>query len=241
MQRFSSLSSTNDHAAQLLLSQPLSEGTVILADHQTAGRGQMGNTWEVSAGKNLTLSVVLHPKFLAVRQQFDLNKAVALAVRDAVASFIDKDVKIKWPNDILIEERKTCGILIQNTLSGAYLQSSIIGIGLNVNQKQFAPQLTRAVSMSLAADTDFDLEEVMWALLQALEARYLQLRRGEQETLHRAYLSQLFRFGVQHTYGLADGNAFLGKIVGIDQTGKLMVETQTGITLFGIKEIQYVY
>ena len=241
LHRFASLPSTNDHAAQLLLSQSVSEGTVILAEHQTAGRGQMGNTWKVAEGKNLTLSVVLHPRFLVARQQFDLNQAVALAVRDAVAGFIHREVTIKWPNDILIEERKICGILIQNTLSGTYLQSTIIGIGLNVNQRAFSPELSRAGSMALAADKTFDLEEITWALLQALEVRYLQLRQGMQKELRQAYLSHLFRFGTQHTYTDADGEAFSGKIIGIDQTGKLMLETQTGIRLFGIKEIQYVY
>ncbi|MEZ4993936.1 MAG: biotin--[acetyl-CoA-carboxylase] ligase [Saprospiraceae bacterium] len=241
LHRFSSLSSTNDHAAQLLLSQPVSEGTVILTGHQTAGRGQMGNTWEAEAGKNLTLSVVLHPRFLPARHQFDLNQAVALAVRDTIAHLTGMDVKIKWPNDLLLEERKICGILIQNTLSGAYLQASIIGIGMNVNQQSFPPGLTRAGSMLLATKVDYDLEHVLWELLHRLEGRYLRLKQNGVEEIRQEYLSHLFRMNERHPYAYADGQRFYGRICDIDRSGKLMLETDKGIELFGLKEIQYLY
>lgn len=241
LHRFTSLASTNDYAAQILLSQSVNEGTVILAEHQTAGRGQMGNSWEVAAGQNLTLSVILHPRFLPARHQFDLNQAVALAVRDTIAGHTGKKVMIKWPNDLLLEERKTCGILIQNTLSGADLQLSIIGIGINVNQQEFAPELTRATSMALATDLTYDLEVIMWDLFRHLESRYLQLKRGDIPQIRHDYLAYLFRRGATHPFAYADGKKFFGKISGIDTAGRLMVESEKGIETFGIKEIEYIY
>lgn len=201
----------------------------------------MGNTWEVAAGQNLTLSVILHPRFLPARHQFDLNQAVALAVRDTIAGHTGKEVTIKWPNDLLLEERKTCGILIQNTLSGADLQLSIIGIGINVNQQEFAPDLTRATSMALATDLKYDLEVIMWDLFRNLEGRYLQLKRGDTRQIKEDYLEHLFRRGVVHPYAYADGERFFGKITDVDASGRLMVESEKGVETFGIKEIEYIY
>ncbi|MCB0573965.1 MAG: biotin--[acetyl-CoA-carboxylase] ligase, partial [Saprospiraceae bacterium] len=166
--RFDQLPSTNDHAAELIAKSTPPEGTVIRAASQTAGRGQFGSRWESAAGKNLTLSVILYPDWLEAGAQFHLSMATALALHDTVYSIVQNlpdesllkagepstvyrlpstvhrppsTVKIKWPNDLYLGDRKAAGILIQNSLSGAHLQSSILGIGLNVNQPEFDPSL----------------------------------------------------------------------------------------------------
>lgn len=241
LRRFSTLPSTNEYLAKCLLSERPAEGTVIVADHQTAGRGQMGNTWDTEPGLNLTLSVILYPGFLLARDQFDLNQTIALAVRDAVASFTQKPVRIKWPNDILIGKRKICGILIQNSLSGPNIQSSIIGMGINVNQKQFPASLSRASSLYLETGRQVDLNELMATLFSFLESRYLQLKQGRAREIHSAYLEHLFRRGERQLYAYPDGHQFYGTILGIDPYGKLKVETGGQEKLFDIKEITYVY
>jgi BirA family biotin operon repressor/biotin-[acetyl-CoA-carboxylase] ligase len=237
LHRFSALPSTNDYAAKILISEQLAEGTVIMANHQTAGRGQMGNSWETEAGQNLTLSVIFHPRFLLARKQFGFNQTISLAVRDTIAEFSEKLVKVKWPNDILIGKRKTCGILIQNTLAGVNIQSSIVGIGINVNQRRFATELTKASSLALELGRPVDLEDLMESLFHHLEARYLQLKQGGLEGIQTSYLTHLFQIGEQREYAYADGQTFLGTIIGVDPSGKLRVETQKGIELFAIKEI----
>ena len=116
--------STNLYAQSLVAKSKPSEGTVISTYNQRAGRGQIGRKWESEPGKNIAFSVILYPGFLAIRQQFLLNQMVSLAVLDLVAKYTEKAVKVKWPNDIYIEDGKVCGILIQNTLAGRRIQSS---------------------------------------------------------------------------------------------------------------------
>ena len=132
MQYFEVLSSTNTYATELLAKTTPSEGTVISAGFQEAGRGQIGSSWTASAGKNLLLSVIPYPRWLAARQQFTLSQAVALAVADTISSATGKMAEVKWPNDVYLEGKKLAGILIQNSLSGTYLQNAVVGIGLNV-------------------------------------------------------------------------------------------------------------
>lgn len=241
LHRFSALPSTNEYLANRLLSERPAEGLAVVAEHQTAGRGQMGNTWDTEPGQNLTLSVLFYPTFLPAKDQFDLSRAVALAVRDAVANFTDKTVLIKWPNDILLEKRKICGILIQNSLSGRNIQSSIVGVGINVNQQVFPKELERAGSLYLETGRVIDPDELMAVLFTHLEARYLQLRQGRVPDIHDDYLAHLYQKGERREYAYPDGRRFFGTISGLNESGKLMVETDEGVLLFGIKEIAYVY
>jgi BirA family biotin operon repressor/biotin-[acetyl-CoA-carboxylase] ligase len=201
----------------------------------------MGNTWDTEPGQNLTLSVLFYPGFLLARDQFKLNQAVALAVRDAIASVTEKPVKIKWPNDIIIGERKICGILIQNSLSGPNIQSSIVGIGINVNQAAFVPSLAKASSLLLETGRHIDLDKLMFSLFSFLESWYLRLRQGRTEGIQSTYLEHLFRKGAYCPYSYPDGRSFYGTILGVDPTGKLMIETEGRVELFAIKDVVYVY
>ncbi len=238
---FERLPSTNDYAVDLLAKTKPSEGTVISAAYQTAGRGQFGSTWEVEAGRNLTLSVILYPKFLAAVEQFRLSQAVALAVADTVQGLLPgRPVAIKWPNDIYIGSRKTAGILIQNGLSGARLAWSVIGIGLNVNQTNFPAALRTATSLAGEAGSPFDLETVKAVLLPRLEQRYLQLRAGEATVLVEAYHERLFRRGEWHWFERADGQRLHGRLAGVEPDGRLRIELAEGeVEHFAVKEIRF--
>ena len=145
-EEFEMLPSTNQYAQELLSKSKPVEGTVISAQNQHAGRGQIGSSWEAAPGQNLTLSIILYPQFLAIQHQFQLNQSISLGVRDFIAKYVQKPVKIKWPNDIYVNEKKIGGILIQNTLSGSSIQSTIAGIGINVNQKHFESMLEMKTS-----------------------------------------------------------------------------------------------
>ena len=160
--KLSEVNSTNTYLKELVSkSEPLIEGTVIMADHQFAGRGQKDNIWYSQAGKNLTFSIYLKPSSLAVSKQFVLNMVICLGIVDALKPILGNDSKIKWPNDIYFKNNKLGGILIENSTKGYQLKESIIGIGLNVNQKDFPESLSRVTSISNVLLKDYNLDDLL--------------------------------------------------------------------------------
>jgi BirA family transcriptional regulator, biotin operon repressor / biotin---[acetyl-CoA-carboxylase] ligase len=214
------------------------EGAVVYTYHQTAGRGQYGNRWESEAGENIAMSILLKPRFLEARQQFQLNKAISLAVNDVFTPYTE-GLSVKWANDIFIKDKKICGILIQNNISGTRLEASVIGIGINVNQINFQ-DLPNASSLKLETGKTFNLEDIVEAICQSVEKRFWQLKSGYFEQLDQEYLSKLYRFGLDAIYQKMDDTYIQGKIVGVSETGKLCLETKLGLAYFGIKEIKFV-
>ena len=214
------------------------EGGVIFTFNQTAGRGQYGNRWDSEKGENIAMSIILKPHFLQARQQFHLNKAIALAVHDVFTVYTE-GVSVKWANDIFIKNKKVAGILIQNTLSGTRIESSVIGIGINVNQTNFK-ELPNATSLKLETHKMFDLFKIVEHICQSLEKRYLQLKSGHFEKLDAEYLSKLYRFNEIALFQYPNGAYFQGKIVGISEVGKLVVETKLGLENFDIQGIKFV-
>lgn len=248
--RFDELRSTNDHAAELVAKSKPPEGTVVRTDSQTAGRGQYGSRWESAAGKNLTISVIFYPAWLEAQAQFYLSMAVALALHDSVHRLPDfgkpsagePPTAIKWPNDLYLGDRKAGGILIQNTLSGQFLQSSVVGIGLNINQLEFDSSLPNPTSLGLESGAPFDLETVCDSLLECLERRYLQLKSGHRADIKAEYEGRLYRLGVPARYARADGTAFTGTIRSVGSDGRLHMEDETGkAAVFDLKEIRFLW
>jgi BirA family transcriptional regulator, biotin operon repressor / biotin---[acetyl-CoA-carboxylase] ligase len=228
--------STNDLALKLLPQSGVAEGTVVITDSQTAGRGQRGNQWQAEPGKNLTLSVILKPIFLPVKHQFYLTMATALAVHDFFKTLIPIATQIKWPNDILMGGKKLGGILIENQLQGDSISTAVVGIGLNINQKNF--DIQTATSLSLVAQHEFTLQAIFPALLSHLESRYLMLRSGKHEVLKQDYLRHLFQLNEVRTYQ-RNQQQFTGIIRGIDAWGKLLIETEAGVSSFDLKEVSF--
>lgn len=244
--RFDELPSTNDYAAELIAKSTPPEGTVVRAATQTAGRGQYGSRWESAPGQNLLMSVIYHPSWLKTGTQFYLSMAVALSLRDTVHYLLSTvhspppAVTIKWPNDLYIGDRKAGGILIQNTLSGEFLQSSIIGIGLNVNQLEFDASLPNPTSLALAFGRNFDLEVVDEHLLECHEQRYLQLKSGRHDEIKAEYERHLYRLGVPARFARPDGAEFTGVIRGVRADGRLRLEQEAGLEqVFDLKEVRF--
>ncbi len=242
---FDELASTNDFARELLAKSRPPEGTVIRAASQTAGRGQFGSRWLTEPGANLTLSVILYPDWLTITDQFQLSEAIALAVRDTVhrpPSTVHRPPStVKWPNDIYLGDRKTAGILIQNTLSGNRLETASVGIGLNVNQQVFPPEAPNATSMALFAGHTFDLDAVAQTLFENLERRYLQLKSGQNESLRAEYRQCLYGLDEERRFARPDGSAFRGIIRGVQPDGQLMIQTENGFEFFSVKTIQMLH
>ncbi|HZY79816.1 MAG TPA: biotin--[acetyl-CoA-carboxylase] ligase [Cyclobacteriaceae bacterium] len=228
--------STNTFAGELAQAGQAPEGTVVITHHQTSGRGQRGNSWESGSGLNLTFSVVVYPVFLNAVQQFHLNKAVALAIHDVVCRHTAGTVKVKWPNDIMISNKKVCGILIENQLSGSQLSRAIIGIGLNVNQETFA--VPTASSLSIHSGKSIDLAKLFDDLLQSLEWRYLQLKNNRLKELDDDYIRSLFWLNERKTFMVGE-RKMEGVIKGVDENGKLVVEIEGERRGFDLKEIKY--
>ncbi|HEX6226041.1 MAG TPA: biotin--[acetyl-CoA-carboxylase] ligase [Chryseolinea sp.] len=226
--------STNTLALELCQQSHTPDGTLIITDRQTSGRGQRGNSWESHPGMNLTFSVILKPTFLAVKDQFLLSMLTSLAIHNYLSETCPQAVSIKWPNDILIKQFKICGILIENQLVGDQVNNTVIGIGLNINQQEFGVQ--RATSLSLETGQKYDLQNVLEGLLSHLEVRYLQLRQGRAALLREDYLKNLYRFNQRHTFQSGDVR-FEGKILGVDGQGKLRVAIGEQEKTFGVKEI----
>ena len=239
-EEYEMLASTNAHAQQLVSKSKPSEGTVISAQKQTAGRGQIGSQWESEPDKNINLSILLYPTFLPVQQQFQLNQAVSLGLRDFVAKYVQKSVKIKWSNDIYVNDNKICGILIQNALKGVQIQSSIIGIGINVNQTAFLSNPPNPTSFKLEMQRDFDLSEMKKTLCECIEPRYFQLKNGRHDELYLEYLSHLYRYQENVLFQRPNGEAFMGMITGISDIGKLQIQIGRRMEEFGIKEVKFV-
>lgn len=234
--RFDILPSTNDEAA----APQYVEGDIILAQCQTAGRGQRGHTWESREGENLTLSLLLEPLFLPPSEQFLISECVALGVCDALMHY-GIEAQIKWTNDIYVGDEKLAGILIEHKLQGSALARTVAGIGLNVNQKAFSGDLPNPISMAQATGREFDREEVLQTVATSLMARYEQLREGGAKELQADYHQRLYRLGQEHCYALPDGSRFRGIIRGVEPTGALRIENERGELLsFLFKEVEFV-
>ena len=235
-----SVDSTNRYAKDLVSkSRPVADGTVILAEHQSAGRGQMSASWHSETGKNLTFSVIVHPDYLLPEQQFKLNKVVALSVFD-LFNELNLAVKIKWPNDIICSKGKLAGILIENILQGNMLKHAIIGIGINLNQTEFPDAAGSAVSLQRVTGKAYNLIEVLNLFMFHFGKRYVQLKRAGYGLPDTEYLCNLLGYKKVCTYEI-NGLTVGGIITGIHETGELELEIQGQKRLFWLKEIRFIH
>ncbi|WP_316840999.1 biotin--[acetyl-CoA-carboxylase] ligase [Pedobacter gandavensis] len=232
--------STNNFIKDLVSnSEPLTEGTVIMADHQYAGRGQQSNVWHTKPGLNLTFSLYLKPSFLPITKQFLLNMAISIGIRNALQLFVEEGVKIKWPNDIYHNDRKMGGVLIENILAGSTYKASIIGIGLNVNQEVFAEELqNRATSMKVILQADVNLFEVLAEICSSIEKQYLRLKSGNYKALMTDYVSGLYKFDTLVSYR-QNGEVIEGRIVEVTEAGLLVLLVNGETKEYNFKEIEF--
>jgi BirA family biotin operon repressor/biotin-[acetyl-CoA-carboxylase] ligase len=233
---YSTCDSTNRQAQQLLREGKGTPGALVYADHQTAGRGQQGSDWEAAPSQNITVSLILFPA-LTVEKQHWLTIVASLSVHDAISSWLSKPPTIKWPNDILCESSKICGILIQNNLKGRKIHSSVIGIGLNVNQTKFA--VPGATSLALLTGQRWNRQEVLARWAACAERRLAQLEQQEFSMLSDDYLAHLHWRGKRHLFEDAEGQ-FYGTIEGIDKRGQLTVKTEGQTRYYDVKQLKYV-
>jgi len=235
--------STNAYALALLnQAPPPAAGTVIYTDTQTAGRGQRGTKWRAEAGKNIALSIILYPRHIRADGQFGLSMAVALGVCKFVQEAAPQlPVCIKWPNDIYIGNQKVAGILIENTVQGGLLASSVVGIGVNVNQTDFGG-LPNATSLCLAAGQQFELIGLVQKLCSFVETAYLALQPDKMTAIKRQYLQNLYQFGQMRRFKRPDDLAvFEARITDVLNNGLLQLTYPDAVTEnFDLKQLVWV-
>jgi BirA family biotin operon repressor/biotin-[acetyl-CoA-carboxylase] ligase len=213
------------------------DGTAILSYHQTAGKGQGLNIWHSTPGRNIALSILLRPDFLTLQNQYLLNMAIALAVRDLIADLTRQEVRIKWPNDILVNGRKIAGILINNTLQGHRWKNAVIGIGINVNEAAFPVKLPHATSLSLVMQHEFELDAVVSLLFEKLEQRYLSLKGKAFTQVLNEFNQSLFRINEEIIISDHD-TIYSATLIGVGIDGRIITSTPAGVNrAFRHKEV----
>jgi BirA family transcriptional regulator, biotin operon repressor / biotin---[acetyl-CoA-carboxylase] ligase len=232
--------STNLYAMKLIRQNVAEHGMFIRTDFQTRGKGYMTNKWVSDKGENLLCSIILFPEQLSPEKQFYLSKFTSLALSDYLKSY-DTDFIIKWPNDICHGDNKIAGILIENGFTGSSFAYSIIGIGINLNQRTFDVSLPNPVSLANLTGLEFDQEEETSKLLKHLNFYYNLVENGEFGKIDRLYSEQLYLINQPSRFMTIHGE-ITGTIRGVDQFGRLTLETEQGEALvFGFKEIAYLF
>jgi BirA family biotin operon repressor/biotin-[acetyl-CoA-carboxylase] ligase len=234
-----SVDSTNNYAANLLRLSPPPDGTVITTLDQTSGKGQRGSVWLSSKGENLLSSFIVYPKSCNHENSFILSQLTALAVADTIENYTQRDVKIKWPNDILVNRKKICGILIELNWSVTKVQSAIIGIGINVNQTRF--ELPHASSLRNLSGHVISPTELRGELIQHFDKRYEQFARGGFSDLRRNYLETLIGVSDYERYK-KDNQEIIARIIGVDPSGIALLEEENGKQFSAdIKDLTFIY
>lgn len=226
---------------------------VVTADFQTAGRGCGSNRWESERGRNLLFSILAHPTAFLARRQFAVSMLTALAITDALSTYVAEGMSIKWPNDIYWHDRKLCGTLIENRLSGNRLRESIIGVGLNVNQEVFVSDAPNPVSLLQITGRETSRESLLDEILQAFGQRLTacSLLAGEHngtestpttiyDNLSREYNSRLYRREGFHTYRDQNGT-FEAELIVVEDNGTLVLsDRDRQQRRYGFKEVAFI-
>ncbi|APU09276.1 biotin--[acetyl-CoA-carboxylase] ligase [Cellulophaga lytica] len=239
--KLNATNSTNQYLKELIMSTKVDDFTVVTTKNQEQGRGQMGTKWLAEPGKNLTFSVLKKGETLEVADQFLLNMCVSLAVYEALKELNIPNLAVKWPNDILSANSKICGILIENILIGSKIQSSIIGIGLNVNQLTFN-NLPNVSSLKLLKGVTFNLDEVLQVIIVKLKKYLTSNYLNSPDVLRALYQEIMFRIHKPSTFKSKEGEVFMGFIKGVSSSGRLIVLLEDNIFKeYNLKEIQLLY
>ena len=225
--------STNRWLKDYSATQPV-EDMVVCADYQTAGKGCGANTWESERGKNLTFSMLIHPKAIPANQQFHITEIVSVALCKTLQPYIYNKVEIKWPNDIYVGDRKLCGILIENRLQGNVIVDCIIGIGLNVNQRVFLSDAPNPVSMYQLTGQELDRDELLKAFIENLDQEWQNKTNGSE------YRELLYRKGKDGLYEAKTGR-FVAKLTDVLPDGRLLLVDEEGKEhTYAFKEVSFI-
>lgn len=235
---YDKLSSTNTMSATLLKKENVPDGTIVYTGYQYSGKGQKGNKWESEEGKNLLVSIILHPAVINAESQFIISKVISLGIKDFLNQMADH-VFIKWPNDIYIKDDKIAGILIENSVIRNEIEHTIAGIGININQEKFPENIPNPTSLRLVTGVEHDLEKCLMSLSKTTDHWYKQLLYDKTDQINDEYFSSLYRVGIWTEFKDING-IFEGKIIAVTDSGRLQIEDRRGRTYeYGFKEVDF--
>ena len=240
--KLESVSSTNDYAREILKNEAYKSDIVyVTTNEQTKGRGQVGNIWESNKGENITCSIIIRPNMIEIADQFNISIAVSLAIASVLEEYLP-GVSIKWPNDIYVRNNKICGILIENSLIGSCIESSIIGIGLNVNQTKFSASIPNPTSLAIELKNYFNIDDIFTLISNKIALYMSRLYNAESAGFKNEYLKKLYLKGEKSNFK-AGSIFFEGIIEGINEYGMIEIRECISRTLmqFGFKEVEYIH
>lgn len=239
--KLDAIDSTNSFLKELSKNASLENYTIVLAKNQTAGRGQQNSLWFSEPFKNLTFSLFLKGLSLEISNQKYLSLAISLAIYEVLKSKKIPKITIKWPNDIMSGNSKICGILIENSIQKKHITSSIIGIGLNVNQEYFDESTKKASSLKNITGIEYHLDDLLTEIIHKIKEFEKVMISKKFELLEKNYVNVLFKKGKPTMFRDVKKQLFVGVICGISASGNILIETEEGaIKEFGIKEISFV-
>ncbi len=239
--KISAIGSTNDYLKKLSKTSTLDDETVVQTLHQTHGKGQMGASWQFEIGKSLAFSIFKKAEGLPISHQYLVNFAVSLGVKNGLEAMGIPKIFIKWPNDILADGKKVCGILVENQFQQSETLHSIIGIGINVNNTSFS-KYPQASSLRLNTGILYSLDEVFEKVSKAVLAELEHIQETNFEAYKTKYEANLFRKGVISTFENLERKKFNGIIEGVSNNGMLLVKlSDDSIKEFRLKDIKLLY
>lgn len=219
--KLDAIDSTNSYLKKLLTKESLDDLTVVISKHQTKGKGRNGNIWANDASLNLAFSIYKRFNRLNINNKFILNLISSIAVFHLLNENKLNKLTIKWPNDIMSENKKISGILIENSVKGNFINHSVIGVGINVNQRKFK-NLPNATSMFIETGREFSLDSLASRLGEIFSKNFLQYEKNEGALL-KYYNNQLFLKNTDSNFITKDGKRFSGKITRINKNGELVI------------------
>ncbi|WP_348825204.1 biotin--[acetyl-CoA-carboxylase] ligase [Flavobacterium aestuarii] len=238
--KLDAIDSTNEFLKGLSNRQEVQNFTVVTAETQYKGKGQMGAKWDSEPGKNLIMSVLIKGFLFNYEDVFNLNVVVSLAVIRALKKYNIPALSVKWPNDIMSANKKIGGILIENSMKGDGTIASIVGIGLNVNQTEFV-NLPRASSLSIICHANFDKEEILFKIISEIK-KIITDFSARFSFLWEEYTNGLFKIGIPAAFSDEYDNNFMGIIKGVSENGKLLIQLEDdSICEYNLKEVQMLY
>ena len=237
--KLNAIDSTNSFLKDLVRNSFVENFTTVVTENQKNGKGQMHTSWQSEPFKNLTFSTLISKVNLKITESKYINYAVSLAVYEALKEYTTPNLSIKWPNDIMSDDKKVCGILIENTFHSKRIKHCIVGIGLNVNQENFE-NLPNAASLKNLLGKNFSIEEILKLILEKLYENFKILNANKFNQLEKDYLQALYKKGLVSNFKDKEGNLFSGIICGISTNGYLQIKlNDNSLKEFGIKEITF--
>ena len=235
--KLDAIDSTNSYLKKIILEKDISDYTIVTANFQTEGKGQLGYMWESEDSKNLLCSIYKKGLGIKVEDQFVLSMLVSLSIIRTLEKLNLPKLYIKWPNDIMSDNKKICGILVENMVKQNSIKESVIGIGLNVNQDTFK-NLPNATSIKKIKGVAFNIDELLNDLANNIKKQFIDFNQSKIDLIFRQYEDVLYRMNIPSTFKNSEGDVFTGFIKGVNNLGRLKVLLEDNLTKsYTIKDI----